>query len=108
VTREIGSLEFDKSALVAEIMDEIRRTKPSLFEGFFYRSNAAAFVIASDIRAGILTIAKQEWLAAIDEVLADLSAITSHPLRTEYQINTFRKSIKQVIPDIESYDQLDS
>ena len=87
-------------------MDAIRELRPYLFEGFFYSSNAAAFVIASDIREGILTNLKKEWVKAVSEAIADLSAITSRGAHDAKHLADFNLTTVQILNDIESYDNL--
>lgn len=87
-------------------MDLIRQTRPSLFEGFFYTSNASAFVIASDIRAGILGNPKSDWLETVSEAIADLSAITCQGLHSAKHLAELNLTSVQILDDIESYDNL--
>ena len=87
-------------------MDAIRELRPYLIEGFFYSSNAAAFVIASDIREGILTNPKKEWVKAVSEAITDLSAITSRGAHEAKHLADLNLTTVQILNDIESYDNL--
>lgn len=97
---------FHQSCVLAELMDVMRQYRPYLFDGFFYTSNAAAFVIASDIRAGILANPKKEWLRALSEAIADLSAITSIGAHAAKHLSDLNLTTVELLNDIESYDNL--
>ena len=87
-------------------MDAIRENRPHMFEGFFYTSNASAFSIATDIRSGILTDPKDEWLEALNQAMEDLLAITASGRQSARTLADFGVSVNSILEDIEIYDNL--
>ncbi len=94
------------STILAELMDAIREYRPHMFEGFFYTSNASAFSIATDIRSGILTDPKVQWLDALDQTMEDLMAITSSGKKSAKSLADFGVTMNSILEDIEMYDNL--
>lgn len=106
MSSKIPARSLNYSAVLAELMDAIREHRPHMFEGFFYTSNASAFAIATDIRSGILTDPKKEWLEALDQAMEDLLAVTASGRKSAKTLADFGVTLNSILEDIEMYDNL--
>jgi hypothetical protein len=106
MTSNIPARSIHFSTILAELMDAIREYRPHMFEGFFYTSNASAFAIATDIRSGILTDPKEEWLEALNQAMEDLLAVTSSGRKSAKTLADFGITVNSILEDIEMYDNL--
>jgi hypothetical protein len=106
MTSNIPARSIHFSTILAELMDAIREYRPHMFEGFFYTSNASAFAIATDIRSGILTDPKEEWLEALNQAMEDLLAVTSSGRKSAKTLADFGITLNSILEDIEMYDNL--
>jgi hypothetical protein len=106
MTSNIPARSIHFSTILAELMDAIREYRPHMFEGFFYTSNASAFAIATDIRSGILTDPKEEWLEALNQAMEDLLAVTSSGQKSAKTLADFGITVNSILEDIEMYDNL--
>jgi len=106
MTSNIPARSIHFSTILAELMDAIREYRPHMFEGFFYTSNASAFAIATDIRSGVLTDPKEEWLEALNQAMEDLLAVTSSGRKSAKTLADFGITLNSILEDIEMYDNL--
>ena len=106
MTSNIPARSIHFSTILAELIDAIREYRPHMFEGFFYTSNASAFAIATDIRSGILTDPKEEWLEALNQAMEDLLAVTSSGRKSAKTLADFGITLNSILEDIEMYDNL--
>jgi hypothetical protein len=97
---------LSKSLVLLELEDAIREYRPILSEGFFFTSNSVAFKIASDIKSGLLTEPKREWVEAIDQAIEDLLEITSSGRRTVKSLADLEVSLNEILANIQTYDNL--
>jgi len=106
VTSEIPAHVMNQCSILVEIVTAFLEFRPKMIEGFFYTSNMTAFAIATDIREGILTNPKDEWLQLVSEAVADFSAITAQDLQGAKHLGDLKVGTEQILNDIESYDNL--
>jgi len=106
MTSKIPPRSLNYSVVLAELMDAMREYRPHMFEAFFYTSNASAFAIATDIRSGILTEPRDEWLEAMRQAMEELMAITSSGRKSAQSLSDLDIPLKSILDDIEVYDNL--
>ncbi len=97
---------MNQCSILVELVTAFLEFRPKMIEGFFYTSNMTAFAIATDIREGILTNPKDEWLKLVSEAVADFSAITAQDLHGAKHLSDLKASTEQILNDIENYDNL--
>ena len=106
VSSKITPKVRNQSAILLELLGAIQEFRPQMLQGFFYTSNESAFAIASDIQSGVLTEPKAEWLAAVEEAIADIEAITSSDLKRSTCLVDTGITLREILDDIERYDNV--